>query len=148
MKIRAYQPSDFSALESMFRQQGFEYELPDFDSPLFMSKAVLEDDRPVMAIASRLTAEEYFLMDRNWGTPEQKWQAFLHLHEAARKDLYSKGLEDCYCWLPPQVEKSFGRRLMRLDWAKNKWPSFTRSLKEPTEDLRKPCVSTVEYSST
>src|SRR5215472_14160111 len=130
--IRKYQPSDFRALKAIFEDQHFEYDLPDLDSPLFMGKLVLEERGfPVMALASRLTAEEYFLVDRGWGSPEQKWQAFLGLHEAARKDLYQKGLEDCYCWLPPQIEKSIGRRLMRLGWEKNKWPSFTRRLEAP-----------------
>jgi len=103
---------------------------------------------PVMALVSRLTAEEYFFVDKGWGTPEQKWKAFLELHETARRDLYGKGLEDCYCWLPSQIEKSFGRRLMRLGWEKNKWPSFTRRLEEPTTDLRQSCASTVSLSAT
>jgi hypothetical protein len=130
----------------MFEQQGFEYDWPDINSPLFMSKMVLtERNFPIMAIASRLTAEEYFLMDKTWGTPVMRWQAFLKLHEAARIDLYGRGLEDCYCWVPPEIEKSFGRKLFRIGWEKNVWRTYQRQLSKPTEDLK--CVSIPESAT-
>lgn len=94
-----------------------------------------------MAIGARLTAETYLFLDKDWGTPELRWQGFLSLHEAARRDMYKRGLEDCYCWLPPQIEKPFGKRLMRVGWEKNKWPSYTYKLNEPTTDYKElPCT--------
>ena len=44
MRIREYTPADFDALRRMHAAQGFGYPLPDLDSPLFVSKLVLEDD--------------------------------------------------------------------------------------------------------
>jgi hypothetical protein len=44
MRIREYTPTDFDALRRMHAAQGFGYPLPDLDSPLFISKLVLEDD--------------------------------------------------------------------------------------------------------
>ena len=45
MRIREYTPADFDALRRMHAAQGFGYPFPDLESPLFVAKLVLEDDR-------------------------------------------------------------------------------------------------------
>lgn len=42
MRIREYTPADFEALRHMHVAQGFGYPFPDIESPLFVSKLVLE----------------------------------------------------------------------------------------------------------
>jgi hypothetical protein len=44
MRLREYTPADFEALRSMHAAQGFGYPFPDLESPLFVSKLVLEDE--------------------------------------------------------------------------------------------------------
>ncbi len=44
MRIREYTPSDLDALRRMHAAQGFGYPLPDLESPMFVSKLVLEED--------------------------------------------------------------------------------------------------------
>jgi hypothetical protein len=44
MRIREYTPADFEALRRMHAAQNFGYSLPDLESPLFVTKLVLEDD--------------------------------------------------------------------------------------------------------
>jgi hypothetical protein len=44
MRIREYTLADFDALRRMHAMQGFGYPFPDLESPLFVSKLVLEDD--------------------------------------------------------------------------------------------------------
>jgi|SRR5665213_1379657 len=44
MRIREYTSGDFDALRRLHAAQGFGYPLPDLDSPLFVTKLVLEDD--------------------------------------------------------------------------------------------------------
>ncbi|SRR5712692_2363842 len=113
MRIREYTSADFEGLRRLHAAQGFAYPLPDLESPLFVSKLVLEDSREVaaegreeadansplatnaepltgsahaeltMAILVRLTAETYLLHDSSAGTPRRRWQNFLALHEAA-----------------------------------------------------------------
>jgi len=176
----------------MHASQGFGYPLPDLDSPMFVSKLVLEDDgeqesefedgsdcpcsandraqgreetnvnslhensarapdsrvssaragssyakcsrgtspgvsspRVTMAILQRLTAETYLLHDPAAGTPRQRWQHFLALHDAARRDSAVRGLDDVQAFLPPRIERAFGRRLERLGWRRDPWPCFT-----------------------
>jgi hypothetical protein len=49
MRIREYTPADFETLRRLHAAQGFGYPLPDLESPLFVSKLVLEDSRGVAA---------------------------------------------------------------------------------------------------
>jgi hypothetical protein len=144
--IRPYTISDLIALRRMHAAQGFGYPLPDLDSPLFLSKLVLEEDgeaaddgrevahrnsppdsapRVTMAILQRLTAETYLLHDPTAGTPRQRWQNFLALHEAARCEAASRGLDDVQAFLPPRIARAFGRRLTKLGWARDPWPCFS-----------------------
>ena len=44
MRIREYTSADFEELRRLHAAQGFGYPLPDLDSPMFVSKLVLEDD--------------------------------------------------------------------------------------------------------
>jgi len=160
MRIREYTPADFDALRRMHAAQGFGYPFPDLESPLFVTKLVLEDDvdgapdetgdaqgreephrnsppesttrassrRIAMAVLLRLTAETYLLHDPAAGTPSQRWQRFLALHEAARNSAAARGLDDVQAFLPPRVARAFGRRLARLGWTHDPWPCFSRRL--------------------
>jgi hypothetical protein len=44
LRIREYTPCDLDALRALHAAQGFGYPLPNLESPLFLSKLVLEDD--------------------------------------------------------------------------------------------------------
>jgi hypothetical protein len=147
--VREYKSSDLDALRRMHAAQGFGYPLPDLESPLFLSKLVLEDDgeekesgrevgdpdsptldssRVTMAILQRLTAETYLLHDPDAGTPRRRWKCFLALHEAARGAAIERGLDDVQAFLPPPIARAFGRRLARLGWTRDPWPCFSRRI--------------------
>ena len=184
MRIRHYTPADLEALRRLHAAQGFGYPFPDLDTPLFVTKLVLEEDESrtdflsrgaqrdslspfpdatgsagageasedeesgsrevasreathrssppetaphiVMAVLLRLTAEAYLLHDASAGTPQQRWQNLLALHEAARRDAAARGLDDVQAFLPPRVVRAFGRRLARLGWRQDPWPCFSR----------------------
>jgi len=77
----------------------------------------------------RLTAEAYLLLDPEAGTPREKWQLLLGLHEATRRDALERGLEDVHAWLPPEIGKKFGRRLVRLGWIRDdEWTPYCKKL--------------------
>jgi hypothetical protein len=146
MQIREYTASDLESLRRLHSAQGMPYQFPDLTNPLFLTKLVIERDSSdgdvdsrevgdipiasgevVGAILLRLTSEAYFLLDPHAGTPRDRWQALLTLHEAARTDAARRGLDDAHAWLPPQVANAFGRRLSRLGWFREPWTSFSRS---------------------
>src|SRR5882724_1044273 len=143
MHIREYTPSDLDALRRLHWAQGMPYAFPDLTNPLFLTKLVIERDSPgadgkevgdiptaereiVGAVLLRLTSEAYFLLDPCAGAPRDRWQSLLMLHEAARQDAALRGLDDAHAWLPPQIANAFGRRLTRLGWFREPWPSFSR----------------------
>ncbi len=130
MRLRAYRAEDEPALREMHRQQGFTYELPDLADPILITKLVLEDDdgRPVMAALARLTCELYLLAEPKAGTPRERLTRLVALHVAAEQELARRGLDDGTCWVPPQIGKSFGRRLERLGWVRDPWPSYSRKI--------------------
>jgi hypothetical protein len=147
MRVREYTAADFDALRRMHAAQNFGYPLPDLESPLFLAKLVLEEapeenevskeneesnsasGRVVMAVLLRLTAETYLLHDPAAGTPRQRWQRFLALHQAARESAAARGLDDVQAFLPPRVARSFGRRLQGLGWTHDPWTCFSRRVK-------------------
>ena len=56
--------------------------------------------------------------------PAETLGAIRMLHGALAEELRQKGYREANCFLPPQVEKSFGRRLTRMfGWVRN-WASF------------------------
>jgi len=63
MRIREYSPTDLDALKRLHAAQGFGYSLPDLESPLLITKLVLEEDDGSisMAVLLRLTAEAFLL---------------------------------------------------------------------------------------
>ena len=149
MHIREYTASDLESLRRLHSAQGMPYQFPDLTNPLFLTKLVIERDSTdltagkrtiflspdgaiVGAILLRLTSEAYFLLDPNAGTPRDRWQSLLTLHEAARTDAARRGLDDAHAWLPPQVANAFGRRLSRLGWFREPWPSFSRTTNAKT----------------
>ena len=81
-----------------------------------------------MAILQRLTAETYLLHDPGAGAPRQRWQRFLALHDAARRDAAARGLDDVQAFLPPRIARAFGRRLAQLGWIRDPWPCFSRQI--------------------
>src|SRR5277367_3818862 len=84
MRIREYIPADLDALRHMHAAQGFGYPLPDLDSPMFVSKLVLEDDDEDNADVENGVAEGRELGERSSphnisprGTPPRVTMAIL-----------------------------------------------------------------------
>ena len=59
----------------------------------------------------------------------QRYQWFLALHAAGERDLLARGLDDAHAWLPPPVERRFGRRLEALGWVRDTaWTPYCKKL--------------------
>ena len=102
-------------------------EVPPRNSPPALSPGA-SPRRIAMAVLLRLTAEAYLLHDPAAGTPRQRWQRFLALHEAARISAATRGLDDVQAFLPPRVARAFGRRLARLGWTHDPWQCYSRQV--------------------
>jgi hypothetical protein len=128
MQIRQYTSADCEALRRIHARQGFEYEFPNIDDPLFVSKIVLEDDAGLVAMAAlaRLTCEMYLLMEPEKGTARQRFERLLFLQRAGAEDLRARGLHDAHAWLPPPIGRRFGRRLEAMGWTRDdEWTPYS-----------------------
>jgi hypothetical protein len=136
MRVRQYSQSDEDSLRCIHAAQNFPYAFPDLRNPLFLTKIVLSDgdahnDTVRGAALLRLTAEAYLLLDPSHGTPRQRWQALLALHNAAQLDAQQRGLEDVHAWLPPRIANTFGRRIKRLGWRRDdEWTPYCKRFYE------------------
>jgi hypothetical protein len=135
--VRTYREDDLAELKRIHATQNFPYAFPDLHNPLFVTKIVLADsdgvDETIRGAALlRLTAEAYLLLDPSQGTPRERWQSLLALHQAAQQDAWQRGLEDVHAWLPPSIAKKFGRRLERLGWLRDDaWTPYCKRLSPP-----------------
>lgn len=104
--------------------------MPNLSDPLYFVKLVGEENGKIVnAGIAHLTAEVYFLADPKAGTPHDRFNNFLTMHESFCEVAYRQGgLSDLHCWIPPQVARPFGRRLMKLGWKKPLWNSFAKEL--------------------
>lgn len=132
--IRAYEPKDLAALKRIHAAQGFSYELPDLSNPLHFIKLVDErDGKIVQAAFAHLTAEIYFLLDPKWATPQERHLAFLEVMDEGKKQAWHPGgLDSLHAFLPPEIERSFGKRLLHHGWKKSLWPCYFSSVDGPT----------------
>jgi hypothetical protein len=130
MKIRVYHPSDLAAIKAMHAQSGLPPEcLPPVESPLLFVKLVAEEDGKVtQAGFVKLTGEAYVLVDHEHGTAERRFETLRYIVAHGLNTASREGLQDVSCWLPPEVQQSFGARLESLGFIKSPWQSYTALL--------------------
>jgi hypothetical protein len=125
MRVRELKADDIPVLRAMHERSGFAYEWPDLDSGRFESTLVVvdEEDRPIMAaFAERIV--QLYLLTGDEGHPAAKLHGIRLLHQTMQSQLERKGYTEANAFLPPEVERIFGRRLMKtFGWAKN-WLSY------------------------
>lgn len=131
MIVRNFEQSDSGRLTEIFSQQKIECELPDFS--IFPDLQVLADSKGVIrqGIGIRPLGEAYLFIDHGWENPALRFAAFKQLHESMAQQMREKGVFDIAAFVPPVMERSFGRRLMKdLDWFRPLWPCFAKDLRK------------------
>ena len=129
MKVRYAMAADEPRLREIYSAMCMPYDYPDVTAPEFVAKLVVvdENDTPVVAGLARKTVEIYGLIDPKWETPAWRFEALTLLHEAMRHEVGRLGYSDAHAWVPPQLVKTFGRKLRHIfGWQADPWPSFCR----------------------
>lgn len=125
MNVRPLQPSDIPTLRQMYELSGLDYTFPDLRGPLMESVLVVVDDNdvPIAGVAAERIIQLYLLVDESL-SPAAKLAIIRKLHQNMQEMLCSRGYCEANCFIPPKLEKSFGRRLERtFSWVRN-WPSW------------------------
>jgi hypothetical protein len=128
--IREYQDSDWPAIVELHKHAGLPEEcLADVCDPLFLIRRVVTRRGEIcMAAFVRLTSEPFLLVNHESGDPEERWIMLRELTEDVCLIAKSRGLLQLTCWIPPQIQDSFGRRLEALGFMRSPWVSYTRNL--------------------
>jgi hypothetical protein len=128
--IREYEPRDLEALKRIHSRSGLPTScMPDLQSNLFCVKLCAEKSgQVVQAGFIRLIGEAFVLVDHTCENPGERWKTLTDLTMRALAEAHIAGLESVSAWIPPEVEKSFGPRLMDLGWIKSPWQSYTALL--------------------
>jgi hypothetical protein len=113
-------------LEELSSSQPFYHALPDVNHPSFLSRfaATNGTGEPVAMCFCRVIGEGFMVLDREWGTPAQRWMALQAVQRATREKMLEHGVRRCVTWIPHEIEKSYGRRLESLGWEKQDRSSF------------------------
>ena len=127
LRIRPYTEADLERLKAIHAAQGFDYELPDLSKPEFIIRAVIENGNGVEAgLFLRKTAEVFLLMEP---TTRRKGIGRLLIFDREITPLAKQeGLSHVDCWVPPKIERDFGKLMLRLGWYKQLWSSYTRKV--------------------
>ena len=127
MIIRPYTEADVERVKELHAAQGFEYEFPDFSRPEFIIRSVIENGNGVEAgLFLRKTAEVFLLMQPM--ARKAALQRILIFDREIPPLAARKGFSDVHAWLPPEIEKRFGKLMEHLGWRKQLWPSYSREV--------------------
>lgn len=131
MKLRSYRESDLERLKQIHAKQGFPYDFPDLTDATFAVGCMAEDDSGQLnaGLFLRITAEAYLLLDPESGTPAERKETFLAVHENVRQNALGIGLQDVHAFLPPTLSKAFDRRLKKLGWSQETWRALSYRLR-------------------
>lgn len=125
MIVRAYTDADFQRIKDLHTRSGLGYTLPTLSSEVFYSRRVIQDSDSIgMATFMRLTSEVYLVCDPEWRNPAWRMEALRQLHFECNRDAKEQGVKEVCAFLPPEMQKKFGRRLTKMGWSSYKGPEW------------------------
>lgn len=131
MQSRPLSEDDLELLQHLHTSSGFDYQLPDLRSPLFVAKrGVYERGRLVGAGGLRLQAEAYLWLDP--ALPVRvRYQVVLLLSRSLAEAAWRVGVDFVVAALPPGLPSSFKRLLTRLGWSRDRdgWEHWSKPIK-------------------
>lgn len=129
--VRPYGEADLAAVKALHEAQGFDYAAPDWDA-MDVAAVIEVDQRMEMAIFFRRTAETFLLVRTGGGVAgrKEKLGQLLLLHRAMLEPLRNAGFSDIHCWLPPEIDRKFGKLLTNplFGWKQQYWHSYSREV--------------------
>jgi hypothetical protein len=96
---------------------------------LFITRAVYEHEGvPAIMAFLKATAEIFVLVNHEVGTPAERWEWMKEFNAYIRNEAWKHGLEQITCWIPPEIEESFAKRLIEMGYVKSPWSAYTLNL--------------------
>lgn len=129
MRLVGLEATDADAVRALQAASGYAFQFPPLHSPLVETGCMILDSAgsPIAASVAQRTPEILLAM-RKEGHPAIKLQALAMVHQFMRQELSSRGYAEGFCFLPPEIEKSYGRHLQRIFGWRKTWAGY--ALKE------------------
>lgn len=126
MRVRRLTAEDARAVSALHAGSGFAFQFPELHDPLIEAGCLILDaeDRPLAASVAK-RAPEVLLAMRKDGHPALKLRALAMVHEFMREELAARGYKEANCFLPPEIEQSYGRHLQRIFGWQRSWQGYT-----------------------
>ncbi len=125
MKIRPATAADQSILDEIHAQSGMDFKFAEIAMPLAECAFLVEDDagEPLgVAVAKRVP--EIFLALKKEPHAMVKVRALQLIHEAMSRRLTEMGYDQAFCFLPPHLERSYGRHLVKIFQWRKTWAAY------------------------
>jgi hypothetical protein len=125
VKIRPATKEDQGILDEIHAQSGMDFKFAQIAMPLAECAFVVEDDsgQPLGVSVARRTPE-IFLALRKEPHALVKVRALQLIHEQMSARLTELGYEEAFCFLPPHLERSYGRHLMQIFGWRKTWAAY------------------------
>lgn len=135
MRVRPYKAADLETIKRIHRESGLPSNcFPSLTDKRFVVKLVAEQDgRVTQAAFVKLIGEGFILVDHSHSTPGERLEVLTELVAHGLADA-SAHVNEVSAWLPPEVEKSFGQRLIDLGWIRSPWQSYSALLGDDDAD--------------
>lgn len=118
---------DIPVIEAIHAQAGYKFPLPDLTSAMIEGAEVIvdESDTPLLAAIAKRGVELYLFCPSGGPLhPAVKMDGVRMLHENLRDTIIAKGYTEGYACVPPEIEKSWGRKLMKVFGWDRAWSSY------------------------
>lgn len=133
MVIRDTVEEDLHILKDLMENRSYHFDLPDSLEGFVVSLSAESEEGLVFGLAARPTVEFYLIGNPEWSTPAMRLEVLKSLHAEMEKRLAELGYTDGHIWIPPELSKSFSRRLIKTfrfpngapKWVKSTWDCLT-----------------------
>jgi hypothetical protein len=127
MRVRPYEERDREELEKIHAESGFEFKFPDLSSSRIELAIVVADDledKPIAVCVAKRSPEIIMALGKKYH-PSVKLHALRLIHDEMNDRLMALGYTEANCFLPPQLEKGYGRHLRRIFGWLPAWKGYT-----------------------
>jgi len=113
-RIRRYAAEDRPALDALHEKHGTNFWYADPDDPVNFETWILEEDgKIVCSVTARYTAEAFFMLDKGYGTPKERWEATQELLDFSAYRARELGLREVHLGVA-QHQRGWLRKLLSL----------------------------------
>ena len=124
--MRSYRTSDFAALKAIHDRARVAF---DNNILRFGDRLIAESDgRVVAALLGRPSEQVDLLLDRDFGSPNDRWNLIVHLFSCGEIFLREQGIRHTHCFVPHEIVKSYGKRLESLGFNREAGATFLKDV--------------------